>query len=68
MTTEAILLTTDEAAELLRTTKRRLKQLANRGAVSFVDLGDGELRFQRSDLQIFAESCKRTVQGATNGE
>ncbi|MFN0017724.1 MAG: helix-turn-helix domain-containing protein [Pirellulaceae bacterium] len=62
----AILLTVDEAADILRMTPRRLTRMANRGDVPRVDLGDGDLRFAREDLEAWAASCKQPAKGATD--
>ena len=61
----AILLSVAEAGDLLRITPRRLTRLANRNVVPVVDLGDGELRFARADLEAWASSCKRTAEGSS---
>ena len=64
----AIVLTVDEAAEILRMTPRRLTRMANRGDVPRVDLGDGELRFDRGDLEAWAASRKQPVKGASDAK
>lgn len=68
MDTQAILLSADEAAELLRMTPRQLTRLANRGAVPVVDLGDGVLRFDRGDLQAWTATHKRPAEGVSHAK
>jgi excisionase family DNA binding protein len=61
MNATAILISTDEAADLLRTTRRRLLRLVRERRVPVVDLGDGEPRFSPDVLREWA---KRQAEGA----
>ena len=51
---EPLLLTPDEAAEVLRISKSYLYDLKSRGDISFIKIGTN-LRFRRSDLEKFIE-------------
>jgi excisionase family DNA binding protein len=51
MNAAAILISVDQAAELLSVSPRRLLRLARDGAVPSVDLGDGEFRFAPEQLR-----------------
>ncbi|HEY2411590.1 MAG TPA: helix-turn-helix domain-containing protein [Pirellulaceae bacterium] len=59
MDTHAILISLDDAAWLLSITPFRLRRLVREGRVPVVDLGDGELRFSRRDLQQWVEQLPR---------
>jgi excisionase family DNA binding protein len=52
------LLTTDEAAEVLRMTTNRLSRLVRRGEVPHVLLPGDEVRFDERDLSAWVESRK----------
>ena len=51
---EPLLLTPDEAAEVLRISKSYLYDLKSRGEISFIKIGTN-LRFRRIDLENFVE-------------
>lgn len=55
------LLTTAEAAQLLRMLPARLVRFAKVGKVPTVLLPDGELRFDAADLRLWIEQHKRPV-------
>jgi excisionase family DNA binding protein len=54
----AQLLTTDEAAELLRLTINRLCRLVRRGLIPHVQLPGNDVRFDAADLAAWVESRK----------
>jgi hypothetical protein len=64
MSTATTLLTDGEAATLLRMLPTRLAKLARAGGVPHVLLPDGELRFDRADLERWIADHKRAAQGA----
>jgi len=59
------LLTTDEAAEILRLTPRQVSRLANAGRVPTVCLPGNEIRIDEGDLWRWIEEHKQpTSEGA----
>jgi len=62
------LLTTAEAAQLLRMLPARLARLAKAGKVPTVLLPDGELRFDVGDLRGWIEQHKRPVDLVSQAE
>ena len=56
-----ILIDSDDAARLLSITPRRLTRLARAGQVPWVDLGDGELRFDPDRLREWVRGISRSV-------
>ncbi len=57
------LLTTAEAAQILRMLPARLARLAKAGKLPTVLLPDGELRFDRGDLRGWIDQHKRPIDG-----
>ena len=62
------LLTTAEAAQLLRMLPARLVRFAKAGKLPTVLLPDGELRFDAADLRGWIEQYKRPVDVVTEAE
>jgi excisionase family DNA binding protein len=65
MSETAILISADDAALLLSTTRRRILRLVRERRIPFVDLGDGEPRFSADELRVWIQSMK---QGAGDGK
>jgi len=57
------LLTTDEAAEILRLTPRQVARLANAGRVPTVRLPGNEIRIDESDLWAWVADRKQPIAG-----
>lgn len=62
------LLTTAEAAQVLRMLPARLARLAKAGKLPTVLLPDGELRFDRGDLRIWIDQHKRPIDAVAVAE
>jgi excisionase family DNA binding protein len=54
-----ILVTKDEAADVLRLTPRQVARLAKKGILPSVELPGGEVRFDPDDLRAWVETLKR---------
>ena len=64
MNATAILISADDAADLLSTTRRRVLRMVRERRIPFVDLGDGEPRFVREQLESWARQLRgEEVQG-----
>ena len=64
MTQTAILVSADDAAVLLSTTRWRILRLVRDGRLPFIDLGDGEPRFTLDELRAWVQGIgKATSQG-----
>lgn len=62
------LLTTAEAAQVLRMLPARLARLAKAGKLPTVMLPDGEIRFDRGDLRIWIDQHKQRVDAIATAE
>ena len=58
----AILISLDEAAELLSITPRKLLRIARAGRLPSIDLGDGELRFDPDRLREWVREVSQEAE------
>ena len=56
MDTATLLISADQAAKLLSTTRRRVLRMVREGRIPHVELGDGEPRFSPSELRTWIAS------------
>ena len=66
MDAHAILISADEAAALLSTTRRRVLRLVSEQRIPFVELGDGEPRFVPDELRRWAGGLLKQRDAAAN--
>jgi len=64
MNATANLISADDAAELLSTTRRRLLRLVRERRIPFVDLGDDEPRFLPDELRTWVVAIRKEAAGA----
>lgn len=64
MTQTAILISADDAALLLSTTRRRILGLVRDRRLPFVDLGDGKPRFAPDELRAWVHEIAQGKEGA----